>query len=171
MGGIILLTNFMHCEYYVAQILKTYFTLGHSSHTVSWVIWNRPGPSCVVLISCLQLHFLLPGASLATGLLRTTFTTVQVWKISLVTCKYPRMDRAMRYYLNGTISTKAWLDKPRQSFQSRPPREWPPGLEWCRFLWGCFCPAAVGCLQTWSQSHQRSYTNTANESIKISLHY
>lgn len=55
----------------------TYFTLGHSSHTISWVIWKRPGPSCVVLISCLQLHFLLPGASLAMGLLRTTCATKQ----------------------------------------------------------------------------------------------
>ena len=51
----------------------THLMLGHSSQTTSWVIWKRPGPSCVVLISCLQLHFLLPGASLATGLTRTTF--------------------------------------------------------------------------------------------------
>lgn len=67
-----------------------------------------------------------------------------------------------------TTSTKALFTKPRQSSQSTPPREWPPGLVWCRFLSGCFCPAAVGCLQTWSQSHQRSFNRTQSESIKIS---
>lgn len=52
---------------------QTYLILGHSSQTTSCVIWKRPGPSCVVLISCRQLHFLLPGASFATGLFRTTY--------------------------------------------------------------------------------------------------
>lgn len=52
---------------------QTHLILGHSSQTTSCVIWKRPGPSCVVLISCRQLHFLLPGASFATGLFRTTY--------------------------------------------------------------------------------------------------
>lgn len=74
------LSHLLHCEVqkHMVWVLPkgTYLTFGHSSHTISWVIWKRPGPSCVVRISCLQLHFLFPGASLAMGLLRTTWTTV-----------------------------------------------------------------------------------------------
>lgn len=49
----------------------THFTLGHSSHTCCCVIWKRPGPSCLVTISCRQLHRLVPEAERITGLLRT----------------------------------------------------------------------------------------------------
>lgn len=45
---------------------------------------------------------------------------------------------------------------PQQSSQSTPLQVWPPGLVWCHFLWGCSCPVAVGCHQTWTQSPQRS---------------
>lgn len=48
----------------------TNFTLGHSSQTVCCIIWKRPGPKFLVTISCLQLHFRVPGAGLITGLLR-----------------------------------------------------------------------------------------------------
>lgn len=51
--------------------LHTHFTLGHSSHTCCWVIWKRPGPSCLVTISCRQLQRLVPEAARITGLLRT----------------------------------------------------------------------------------------------------
>lgn len=53
-------------------------------------------------------------------------------------------------------ATERVFSSPLQSSQSTLLQAWPPGLVWCHFLWGCFCPAAVGCLQTWSQSHQRS---------------
>ena len=49
--------------------VKTHFTLGHSSQTCCCIIWNLPGPNCRVTISCLQLHFLVPLAGFATGLL------------------------------------------------------------------------------------------------------
>lgn len=58
---------------YIRKWSAAYFIFGHSSQTTSCVIWKRPGPSCVVLISWRQLHFLFPGASLAMGLFRTTY--------------------------------------------------------------------------------------------------
>lgn len=62
--------------------LCTHWTLGHSSHTCCWVIWNRPGPSCMVFISWRQLHCLVPCASLATG---RYLTTCKIWKTQRIT--------------------------------------------------------------------------------------
>ena len=61
--------------------LLTYFTLGHSSHTCCWVIWNRPGPRDLVTISCLQLHFLVPFAGFITGLLCVNWKIIRknIW--------------------------------------------------------------------------------------------
>ena len=50
----------------------TYLTLGQSSQTCCCIIWNRPGPSCIVFISCRQLHLRVPDVGFATGLYRTT---------------------------------------------------------------------------------------------------
>ena len=52
----------------------TYLTLGQSSQTCCCIIWNRPGPSCIVFISWRQLHLRVPDAGFATGLYRTTYT-------------------------------------------------------------------------------------------------
>lgn len=65
------------CIYYITDRWLTHLTLGHSSHTVCCIIWKRPGPSCLVVISCRQLHFLVPLAGLITGLFLVIFKNPQ----------------------------------------------------------------------------------------------
>lgn len=57
---------------------SNYLTLGHSSQMVCCVIWNLPGPSCRVTISCLQLHLRVPLAGFNTGLLWVIWSTTNV---------------------------------------------------------------------------------------------
>ena len=58
-------------------------TLGHSSHTCCWVIWNLPGPKDLVTISCRQLHFLVPLAGFITGLLCVNCNRKNKYEFSL----------------------------------------------------------------------------------------
>lgn len=136
----------------------THFILGHSSHTTSWVIWKRPGPSCVVLISCLQLHFLFPGASLATGLLRTTWAVHIDDMMRVVGMCWTRVGLVKHTNpIQYITDHHQWLIVPLQSSQSTLLRVWPPGLVLCHFLWECSCPVVLACfLRTWSQSPQRN---------------
>lgn len=96
--------SLMQAICFTSFLASTYLTLGHSSHTVSWVIWKRPGPSCVVLISCLQLHFLLPGASLAIGLLRTTWDEIHQknkTNLSSVCCSLRMWNLNIESFIQG----------------------------------------------------------------------
>lgn len=150
---------------------QTYLILGHSSQTTSCVIWKRPGPSCVVLISCRQLHFLLPGASFATGLFRTTYIlreeTEETGKRK-GECSFPRTlpDKACRSTERvWTLQyTRKEMDRDQEEKRSSPlqnslntpllgllqgpvlyhyPLEYPGRL-------------AADFHQTWIQSHQRN---------------